>query len=80
MFKNDVECTGGVLAFKDTTQSPEKQQDKYYIDEQSFLSSDKTIPSHTSEVLRQVYGSYIPEGRWFVGDTWFGRINIALEF
>ena len=62
MFNNGVECISGVLTFQYIVQGLEKQQQKNYFGEQSFLSGDNTIRSCISEVLCQVEGSDIPEG------------------
>ena len=78
MFNNGVEYISGVLNFQDKFQGPEKKTENL-LWWKSFLSGDNTIPSHTSEVLRQVEGSDIPEGGWVGGDAWFGSITAAVK-
>ena len=68
-----------MLTFQDIVQVHDKQQQTNYFGEQSFLSGDNTIQLHTSEVLRQVEVSDIPEGRWVGNDAWFGIIATAVE-
>ena len=79
MLKNSLECITGVFKYQDIVQSPEVQQRKKYFGEPSSISNSGTIPSHTSEVLRQVEGSNLSEGAWVGGDAWFGSVTIAVE-
>ena len=79
MFKNGVECISGVLNLWAIDQGPEKQQQKTYFGEKLFLSDDNKIPSYTSDVLRKVEGSHIPEGGWVGGETWFGKITTVVD-
>ena len=79
MLKNSLECITGVFKYQDIVQSPEVQQRKKYFGEPSSISNSGTIPSHTSEVLRQVEGSNLSEGAWVGGDAWFGSVTTAVE-
>eukprot|EP00957_Ditylum_brightwellii_P000272 21152-Ditylum_brightwellii.AAC.1 len=39
----------------------------------------RTIPSHTSKILRQGEGSNLPEGAWVGRKAWFGSVTMAVE-
>ena len=41
MFKNGIEFISGMFTFQDIFQGSEKQQQKHYFGEQSFISDDK---------------------------------------
>eukprot|EP00957_Ditylum_brightwellii_P107054 8167918-Ditylum_brightwellii.AAC.1 len=62
MLKNSLECISGVFKYQDIVELPEVKQHKSYYGDPSPVSNSGTIPSHMSEVIRQVEVSNIPEG------------------
>ena len=68
-----------VLVFQDIVMTSEIQQEKKFFGEHSIVPGQETIPSHTSEVMRQVEGAKIPKNGWVCGDAWFGSMSTAIE-
>ena len=86
MFRNCCECLSGSSVNHDSVAMPEKQnQKKYYGQKSHFKKANadekETIPTHVSEVLRQVDNANLPtDGTgWVGGDSWFGSVMAMVE-
>jgi hypothetical protein len=79
MFRNGVEASTGILVYQSVVQHAEVMNQLVYYAERSSLLNGVEIGAHTAEVLRQVEGAYVVDGRWVGGDTWFSSVLTAVE-
>ena len=85
--KNGVKCLSSMFVFQDIVQVAEVQQQKEFlfddyeegIPAMSSMPSNPEMAAHVAEVLRQVKGAGVPDGRWCGGDAWFGSVMSCVE-
>jgi hypothetical protein len=63
MFPKGLECISAILVYQDVIQNPEQQSQKSFNGERSSLPGNSLFTAHTGQVMFQVDGGKIPEGR-----------------
>lgn len=79
VFRNAMEAITCIMMEQEVVKAPELEDQKLYVNEESFMPDKSLIPRHVAECMRLGEASGLTFGDFACGDSYFGGVETVVQ-